>query len=615
MKKRTANNISPRIELTIQILSLFCLSGVGWAVFFGFQMHNRTEYKPELSQSEKTFIIAPMIEGVGYCNAGAGQPTIEEAMNVCLESDDAGASEIRVALAKLEPGGASGRVQIGYMLGLNAFDMFSSGSEKYLAMVKKIIAGVPRPVVIYFMANHFAGYAKAETLLKTSFQQLADQSLPLSKYFHTPIYPWTLNMDPSLSVNRIRFSSLNSLGAWYQSLPRKLQARILAVTLAGELHHLFPDFSTGMGNFDNIHVSDYNSHSIVAFQQWLRDKYTNIEAVNKALGTTFGDFDRVIPPSRDLRHERLDSFSQHYDAYAHGLAPVSGWLYLQGKRPKFQVYIDGTPVGSAEDGLNRQDVYEAVSEVKNARVGFRHWLDFSRLPRGVHIVQLTARTEKGEFELGRRKIVVMGDRQDPPPVFSGVGKFSAAPRKWRYSVDQPRNLQDFYFNPLARLWNDFRSYQVRIAYLAWFNRAVKSGLPSEKLYSHQIAVATIGGWNPVLFASDLSIQGKTPYGKGINGYGGSLDVRLMRRHYLQQGERFAIPEFHPQAWKDAGEPRIALQSFRDEGAVFVSPYFLSILPDKFRRKGNLHDKFRLSPDNSDYGSDNFYQSIVDLAKE
>ena len=614
-EKKTAIGVLLLMAFTIQAFSILCLAGIGWAAFLGVQIHHQRAESPRAAQDDRVFVIAPMIQGMGYCNAGASLSSIEEAIYWCIEVGDPGAAEIRATLDKLEPGGASGRVQVGYMLGLNAFDMFSAGSKKYLSMIEKIIADVPRPVVLYFMANHFAGNAKAGMLPKTAFLQFSDQSIPQTQYFHYKNYPWTLDMDPSLEVNRIRFLSLDMLGAWYRNLPDNLKARILAVTLAGELHHFFPGFSTGMGNFDNIRVTDYGPRSTLAFQRWLQEKYINIEALNKVLGTAFVGFDTVIPPSRDLRRDRLESFSQHYDAFAHGLAPVSGWFDIQGERPELLVYVDGNLVGSAEDGLNRQDVYEAVPEVMNARVGFRYGLEFSRLPRGVHVVQLTAKTEKGEFELGRRKIVVMGDRQDPPPVFNGVGKFLRPPREWRYSIDFPRNLQDYYFNPLARLWNDFRSYQVRMAYLAWFNRAVRSGLPGEKLYSHQIAVATIGGWNPVLFASDQSIQGETPYGKGINGYGGSIDMALMRRYYLQRGERFAVPEFHPQAWKDASEPRIALQTFLDGGAVFVSPYFLSIAPDKFRRQGDSHDKFRLAPGNPDYGSDKFYQAIVDLAKD
>jgi len=156
---------------------------------------------------------------------------------------------------------------------------------------------------------------------------------------------------------------------------------------------------------------------------------------------------------------------------------------------------------------------------------------------------------------------------------------------------------------------------VTAAYQAWFDRAVASGLPPEKLYSHQIAPATIGSWNPVLFAADVSLQGLRPYKKGINAYGGSASVRLLKKHYVQEGEAFGVPEFHSQAWKDPQAAYNVLTDFQMGGASFVSPYFLSMKPDKFRGNGNAHDKFRIAPENRDYGSDHLHRAIIKLVAQ
>ena len=110
---------------------------------------------------------------------------------------------------------------------------------------------------------------------------------------------------------------------------------------------------------------------------------------------------------------------------------------------------------------------------------------------------------------------------------------------------------------------------------------MKVGLPAERLFTHQIAVATVGGWNPVLFASDASLKGKHRYKKGINLYGGSASTDLLRRHYLEPGEAFAVPEFHTQSWKDKAAPVKVLHDLQQGGASFVSPYFLSMAPDKY----------------------------------
>jgi hypothetical protein len=58
-----------------------------------------------------------------------------------------------------------------------------------------------------------------------------------------------------------------------------------------------------------------------------------------------------------------------------------------------------------------------------------------------------------------------------------------------------------------------------------------------------------------------------------------------------------------------------LAELQHGGAVFVTPYFISMAPDKFRSPNNDHDKFRVAPDNPAYGSDHFYRAIVDAAKD
>jgi hypothetical protein len=128
-------------------------------------------------------------------------------------------------------------------------------------------------------------------------------------------------------------------------------------------------------------------------------------------------------------------------------------------------------------------------------------------------------------------------------------------------------------------------------------------------------VKLFGGWNPVLFASDASIQGKQRYKKGINLYGGTASIALLQRHFLEPGEPFAVPEFHTQAWKDPAVAKQVLVELQQGGAVFVTPYFISMAPDRYRNPGNAHDKFRVAPDNPAYGSDHFYRAIVDLAKD
>ena len=566
-------------------------------------------------QKQAPFVIAPMVEALGYCASGLSSETLAKAISVCERQTDYGARQLQKALDKMEPGGARGTVQLGYTVGVNLLDMPKAVlGQDPMARLTQAIATIKLPVVLYLMANHFAFSPHTKEFKATSFAKFADQSIPNESYFEGGILPVTLNMDPELDVNRLRFGALQQVGKWYQGLPESSRKRIHAITLAGELHHYFPDFSHGMGRFETIRVTDYSPSAVKAFQVWLRNHYDSIDQLNKALGSSYASFAGVLPPSRDIRRDKLDHIGQHLDGYAHGLLPIEGWLSGLPAAHAIKIYLNGRPIGTAEYGLNRQDVYEAVPAITNAQVGFRYWLDFSTLERGTYTVQVLVEGTQ-TFEIAKRTITVMGKSQTKPPNLAREVASLRPPAGLQFSIDQPQNLQSYFFNPLARDWGSFRSGQVTQAYQTWFDRAVASGLPKDKLFSHQIAPATIGSWNPMLFAADESLQGPHPYKKGINTYGGSASMRLLKQHYLQTGEIFGVPEFHSQAWKDPQAAYRVLQDFQSGGASFVSPYFISMVPEKLRGKDNAHNKFRIAPENRDYGSDYLYHGIVKLVAQ
>lgn len=567
------------------------------------------------AESAAPLVIAPMIEGFGLCQARAEQYNPDQAIEKCARDKNYGVADLQQALDQLEPGGARGKVQIGYTVGINLLEFTGTqqGPER-MAAYTATLKNIKRPVVLYLFANHFAGSGIDRSQFADALAKFPDQSVPNEKYFEGGILPLSLNMAPTLSINKRRFEALAEVGRWYKKLPADVRARVVAITMAGELHHFYDDFANGMGRFDAIRVTDYGPDTVRNFQSWLAQRHGDINRLNALLGTSFSGFDKVIPPSRDIRKTTLKHIGEHFDSYAHGVLPIEGWLDALPPGHALTVYLDGKPVGTAEYGLNRQDVYEAVETVKTARVGFRYLLDFSNLPRGKHTVQVIVDGPKG-FELAKRTISIMGQSQASIQNLSRETGARSAPKEVRFWLDRPANDQAFFYNPLAKDWYEYRSGQVTQAYDAWFDRAVASGLPAEKLYTHQIAVATVGGWNPVLAASDGSLQDQHRYKKGINVYAGSASVELLRRHYLGPGEAFGVPEFHTQAWKDPAAPLRILREFQSGGAAFVSPYFLSMIPDKYRSDANAHNKFRLSPDNRHYGSNHLYQAITELAKE
>lgn len=561
------------------------------------------------------FIIAPMIEGLGYCQGGSGSATLAQALQTCFDIGSDSVALVKATLDQLEPGGPRGDVQVGYTVGINLLDLHFNGASQ-LKTLRHLIEHTGRPVVLYLMGNHFTASPRLPQASNDSYARFADQSVPKDNYFFGGVTPWTLDTDMAIQVNQLRFGALKLFGNWYAKLPRATQRRVVGITLAGELHQYFADFATGMGRYDNLRTTDYSPGSAAAFRQWLAKRYPRIEDLDRQMNASWTSLEQVTPPSLDIRRDKLEGLYQHLDGYAHGTLPVEGWLASLPPGHRLQIYLDGKPIGQAEYGLNRQDVYEAVKELPDPRVGFRYWLDFETLPRGIHTLQIAMQGPQFNYQIARREIVVMGSSQETPPRIEGEARLAAAPGKApRAWLDRPRERQDYYFNPLAKAWVAFRADQVSEAYLQWFGRAVASGLPKEKLYSHQIAAATVGGWNPMLFASDASLTGPKPYRKGINLYGGSLDIALLKRHYLSGAEAFAVPEFHTQAWKNPGQSVKVLRAFQASGAVFMTPYFMSLVPEKFRGAGNPHDRFRIAPDNKDYGSNYLFSAIAEVARD
>ncbi|GAB4397024.1 MAG: hypothetical protein OHK0048_03880 [Rhodoferax sp.] len=563
------------------------------------------------------FLIAPMIEGLGYCAEGARAPTIAQAHAHCAAQANPSAAPLRQLLDALEPGGAHGAVHLGYTVGINLLGFARSADfQAHLRRLQALIDTVQRPVVLYLMGNHFAEPAADGAPDAASLMRFADQSIPKDNYFYSSIRPWTLRQSPDLWIVQRRRQALAALGSWYQELPATLRQRIVAMTLAGELHQLYPDFAHGLGQFDAVRLTDYSPGTVADFQAWLSERYQGrIDALNRAWTTAWPNFSAIQPPSKDLHRQALQHITDHLDSHAHGTLIVEGWLASLPAGHQVELRLNGRWLGVADYGLSRQDVYEAVPAVRDASVGFRYGLDFSHLPRGIHTLQVVLRGPKTAYELARRRLVVMGQTQNPVAAFTTPSDLPAPPKDLQFWLDRPRDQQDLYFNPAAKDWYAFRQHQVRQALIAWFDDARAVGLPAAKLYSHQIASAMVGGWNPLLTASDSSLHGPTPYRKGVNLYGGALNMALLRQRYLGPGESFAVPEFHTQSWKDPQAPLRTLQALRQARADFVVPYFMTLYPDALIAKNNPHDAFRIAPDNPRYGSNRLYAAIRELVRQ
>lgn len=588
-------------------------------------------------QSEpRPLILAPTIEGMYICSEATQDTSIADihaAEASCRAHRRNGASAVRRLLDTLEPGGPKGRVQVGFTLTLQLLGLFHEGAEgewkidaSRVAAALQLIRDIERPVVIYLAADHFDSLGPLPEALAQdprNLMQLSDGSVPQLGYFGYRIMPYTLSTDPTIPVNKYRFEALEQIAKGIASLPPTVQQRIVAINLLGELHHLFPDFENGMGLSAPTRTTDYSPHSVAGFRQWLREKYQTVEALHRRTGLRYSGFEEVPAPSKDIRTERLQSFGEHYDTYADGTLPLGGWLWdPQQVIRRLDLYVNGKPAGTVSRHLNRLDVYRALDEVTSPNTGYRIDYNYSGLRAGRHIAQIVAQSDHGPSLLAEREFVVVPRDQSRAPSRKPLRlkNLPAAESKLpgiRTYMDSPKPLQDVYYNPLARDWNDYRTSQVHGFLNAFYERAVQAGLPAEKLYSHQIVPHVNSSWNQQLFAVDTTLQGHTPWKQGLNMYGGSTDSPWMQFFIAQRKiTDYGVPEFNPQQWKREGVHLAALQAHMNAGARFIAPYYFSVVPQRFKASAEQGvNRMELGPDNPKDGSDKFYRAIIEFAKQ
>jgi hypothetical protein len=584
--------------------------------------------------SRPPFIIAPTVEGMLLCDEAVAQPqmrSIDEAYTYCRRRKLDGAPALSRLLDRLEPGGPRGAVQVGYTATLQLLGLYRSTSKGWAidpARVDEflgVISKVQRPVVIYFSADHFDSIGPITEELRRdprNLMQLRDGKPLELNYFGYRIMPYTLSTDAAIPVNKYRRDALNYVAQRIKKLPKTVQSRIVAYTLAGELHHMFPDFENGMGAYQDIQVTDYSPASVARFRQWLRTRYQTIEQFNTQTGLSYASFDAIQAPSKNIRKEKLTSFGEHYDAFADGTLPIAGWLWDPNKAiQKLDLYVDGRLVGPVPYGLNRLDVYRAEAAITSPNTGFRHDLDYSGLLPGRHLAQVVATSGTSRYQLAEVEFVVVprdqgrvaSTQRSEVPSLKNAKALSGV-RSW---LDMPKPLQDVYYNPLARDWNRYRESQV-YDFLSNFHQwALKAGLPADKLYSHQIVPNVNSSWNPHLFAAGQTLSGSAPWKQGLNMYGGATDSAWLRDFMARNKiTDYGVPEFNPQQWKRNGVHLAAMQSHYDAGARFISPYYFSVIPDRFKG-GAEHgvNRMELRPDNPKDGSDRFYQAIVEYARK
>lgn len=587
---------------------------------------------PRLPERD-TFYLLPTVEGMYACEEGMSNPKhkgINEVNHYCIQHKLDGSAGITRLLDQMEPGGPKGQVQVGYLATLQLLSLYQRKGKKWVIDDKKldvylqVLSRVRRPVLVYLAADHFDTQGPlVDELVKDqrNMMLLSDGKPAISSYFGYRIVPYTLQPDDAIPVNQYRYAALRHVAKRLNALPKAVRERIIAVSLAGELHHLFPDFESGTGKYEGIQVTDYSPASVAGFRQWLAQRYGSVQKFNADTGFSYASFDQVPAPSKDIRKERLQSFGDHYDAFADGLLPIAGWVWDPQRRiSQLDLYVDGQPVGEVERGFNRLDVYRAAEEVTSPNVGFRRDFDFSQWPPGQHLAQVVARAPGGPYLVGQVQFVVVPRDQSQVKAVNATGLTRLKPLKGLAGVkgwlDLPRSLQDVYFNPLARDWNQYRAWQVRGFMDRFYQVAREAGLPADKLYSHQILPGVNSSWNPQLFSVEKTLAADTPWKAGVNMYGGATDSDWVRGFMVQRKMTgYGVPEFNPQQWKRPGAHMEAMKSHYAGGARFISPYYLSTIPERYKLDVQHGvNAMELRADNPKEGSSQFYQAIREFAE-
>ena len=571
---------------------------------------------------DSSFLVAPWIE-VGSLNQ---RYRGSYALTLLQKNGLTPGLLLQNHLDSLQPRNARGPIRLGYTLAINVYDLFAKNSSgrwtfdpSRMNFFTDLFLEVGRPVVINLRANHFVGEGPLVDELMThesSFACLNDGSRVQEVYYENAVFAPTFSLDDSIPLNHYRFGGFRQAMQMLVAFDRRHPGIIQAITLAGELHHFLSELADPMaaGRFEGARMTDYSPASVRDFREWLKPRYAGLAQLNDRLGTPFQTWEEVEPPRCDRRTDPDAPRWQHMDSYSNGMLPIFGWAAALADGV-LDVYLNGVPVGEAEYGLNRLDVYEAIPWLRDSDIGFRFDLDYRGLAAGPHVIHVVAQCDGRRFLVGRR-FVIMGERAAPPPPensFRGLDDLPelADPRGKVVCLDHPPQGLHLLFNPFAAEWQMFREYQVNALLLKFAKLALEAGVDPQKLYSHQMMAQFEGCWNRVAFAVTADLPPQELFAPGVDLYGGTAIYRGLSN--FTQGRRYAVPELHPRMGKYMSKDVFlrALKYHRDLGASFVCPYFMA-LREPCRTVANAVDALIIHPVNPTYGSLFFHSALVEF---
>ena len=591
------------------------------------------------SESEiprQSLVIAPFLSGQYFCDETDNNPAVtsdEDAALYCASRLENGAGRIAAALDAIGPKiSPSGKYRLGYTLTLPLFRFFKRVNDKWVLDAATLnenlrtISGVDRPVVIYLSSNHFidAGKELCRELALDSVNLMWNRKGPMrpDTFFESSVIAWTL-ADRNAPVNVLRRQVFTAAIEAIRALPETDKEKIAGISILGEVHQIFTEFFAGPTfNACFSDASDYSPPAVAGFRSWLARKYEDVAALNSDLEADFSSFDVVNPPSKDIKNETLGSFFEHIDAYAAGTIPVYGWLHDEmGRDLTVTIYLDGKLLGAAEMGLSRTDVTEAIPKITDPNVGFCLHLDYRKIPHGIHTLEvLVSVDEMAPLRLATQQLALVNRLQEPSRTITYHVGMDALPITsdscLSGALDGPQPWTPVFYNPLARLWLAYRNEVVRNHIEEFAQIAGRSCIGKDKLFTHQVTPALIGGWNADLLAANASKLPTNYCNPGTTLYGGAAfgAAFLAMKRELGWG-RYSVSEMHPTVKLAAAEYLSMFEMHRTNGAAFVAPYFMYIGPKRLIAEGDGHNRFRIAPNNTRCGSDAYWHAIQDVMKQ
>jgi hypothetical protein len=604
-------------------------------------MASRADVHPRL-------LVAPMVGNLDDCllqdGVSAKLPAAFRPRPTSCEGPRGSAAElVAQTLAPLRPAdpSAARALRLGYTLNLPLLRMLGRDAAGHwqvdrerVARYVNTLAQSEYPAILYLFATHFGVDAPIEDELARDPDNLAhtqDGPLPIDTYLDYRIYPWSVARTDN-GITRARDQVIAEVARQLCAAPQAMD-KVSGVTVLGEVHQLYPHFETGMGFESAYRISDYSPVSVRGFQAWLARQLGSVDELNRRLGSDFKGWGEVRPPRLDIRKDRLGSYFEHIDAYAHGSVPVSGWVHmpdavwgdaryelpatlLEARKPQVLIALNGVVVGRASAELSRQDVAEARPELGTPDLGWRFDLPFADLPAGSHRVDVLLELPRGvPALLGTRHINVMDRHQQTPrpqpmranlitrPVPAGVA----------FHVDWPREAMDVYFNPLVPLWHAYRAEQVA-RYLQHAQQQVaQTCLAQKPVYIHQLHPYGNPSWDAHRYAVQRSLQHNAAYGLGISLYGEASYGFAFGEGLRRWGQhRYGVTEFHPSRAVTAEQMGSILALHRQQGARFLSFFMEARPPGSVPQR--MHNPFSFDPDNGAKHGDTLFDAVQQVMK-